>query len=296
MHELDERIADLYGLAPEDFVDARNALAKELRAQGERDAATEVSRLRRPTVAAWALNQVARRHPDAVAEIGEVGDELRRAQRRALSGVGADELRQAGARRRKVVERVASRADDALRDAGRTVTATVHQQVTETLEAATASEEVADALLRGQLERELSPDTGFGDIGALTLVPERPARPRTTEGKPSSAPKASDRATTRKRDDARARVDAAVTATRRAERDEQDAVAELDAAEHDADDAAAHVRELERALHDARVELDAARERVRDAKRERDIAQRSTAKARRAEDDARATLDVLDGE
>lgn len=290
----DERVSDLYALAPEQFVDARNALAKDLRAHGDGDGAKQVARLRRPTVAAWALNQVARRHPDAMAEIGEVGDELRHAQRRALSGVGADELRRAGARRRKVVERIASRADDVLREAGRAAGATVHQQVTETLEAATTSEEVADALLRGRLEREVAADSGFGEVGALSLVPERaPAKTAKAEKQKATSTAAPARRSSRERDAARGRVEAAAAATQRAERDEKDAVEELEAAEHDADDAAAQVQDLERALHDARIELDAARNRVRGAKRERDAAQRATVKARRAEDDARAALDGL---
>ncbi len=287
--DADERVSDLYALPPEQFVDARNALAKDLRAHGDTEGAKEVRGLRKPTVAAWALNQVARSHPDVLGEIADVAEELRRAQRRALSGVGAEELRQAGARRRKVIERVASRTKDVLRDAGRTVSAAVHQQVTETLEAATTSEDVAGALLRGRLEHEVAPGSGFGDIGALSIVPDR-APPAKKAAKPPA------RHASRERDAARERVEAAVAATRRAERDEDDAAAELAAAEHDADDAAGHVQQLERALHDARVELDAARDRVRDAKRERDAAQRATVKARRAEDDARAKADALDAE
>ncbi|MBA3302292.1 MAG: hypothetical protein H0U26_00295, partial [Acidimicrobiia bacterium] len=48
---MDERHASaLYELAPEEFVAAREALAKELVAEGDRAAAKEVRALRRPTV------------------------------------------------------------------------------------------------------------------------------------------------------------------------------------------------------------------------------------------------------
>src|SRR4051812_17139068 len=56
-------IDELYTVDPSEFVARRNALAKELRAAGDRDAAAEVSKLRRPTVVAAALNQLARRNP-----------------------------------------------------------------------------------------------------------------------------------------------------------------------------------------------------------------------------------------
>ena len=39
--------ADLYVLPPEEFTAARNALAKELKAAGDKDGAAEVSKLRR---------------------------------------------------------------------------------------------------------------------------------------------------------------------------------------------------------------------------------------------------------
>src|SRR5437588_11498493 len=90
-------IDELYTIDPSEFVARRNALAKELRAAGDRDAATTVSRLRRPTVVAWTLNQLARRDPAGISELVAVGDELTAAQRRARSGKGkgADALREA---------------------------------------------------------------------------------------------------------------------------------------------------------------------------------------------------------
>ncbi|MGH9179173.1 MAG: hypothetical protein ACRD0N_11565 [Acidimicrobiales bacterium] len=44
---------DLYALDPEEFTAARNELAKQLRAEGRRDHATAVGKLRRPSVTAW---------------------------------------------------------------------------------------------------------------------------------------------------------------------------------------------------------------------------------------------------
>ena len=47
-------IDELYGLPLEDFVAQRDALAKRLRADGDRDAAAAVKKLPKPTRAAWA--------------------------------------------------------------------------------------------------------------------------------------------------------------------------------------------------------------------------------------------------
>ena len=51
---------DLYGLPLDRFVAERGALAKALRADGRRDEASRVAALRKPSVAAWAVNQLAR--------------------------------------------------------------------------------------------------------------------------------------------------------------------------------------------------------------------------------------------
>ena len=54
---------ELFDLPPTEFIAARDALAKQLKADGDAGAAAEVKALRRPSVAAWAVNQVARRQP-----------------------------------------------------------------------------------------------------------------------------------------------------------------------------------------------------------------------------------------
>jgi hypothetical protein len=65
----DARIDELYGLPVGDFVAAREALARELRSAGRKDAAAAVHSLRRPTIVPWSINQVARTHADQVADL-----------------------------------------------------------------------------------------------------------------------------------------------------------------------------------------------------------------------------------
>src|SRR6266542_1500668 len=85
--DVDAEIGRLYELPPGEFVAARDELGRRLRAQppDDRAAAERVRGLRRPTVAAWAVNQVARRHAELVAELVESGDRLHQAQRGAIA-------------------------------------------------------------------------------------------------------------------------------------------------------------------------------------------------------------------
>src|SRR4051812_39551314 len=75
---------DLYGLPLEEFTPARDALAKELKAAGRKDEAAEVKSLRKPSLAAWALNRAAREHADAIERLRAAGADLRAAQDEAL--------------------------------------------------------------------------------------------------------------------------------------------------------------------------------------------------------------------
>ena len=70
----------------EEFTAARNDLAKELRNDGEEAAADWVKGLPKPSRAAWLVNQLSVRKADEVAELLELGRELRAAQEEMLAG------------------------------------------------------------------------------------------------------------------------------------------------------------------------------------------------------------------
>ena len=113
---------DLYGLPLEEFTPARDALAKELKAAGHKDEAAEVKRLRKPSLAAWALNRVARDHPEAIGQLREAGADLRAAQDEALSG-DAGRLRDTGRALADEISRVSALAAEVLQSAGRPASA-----------------------------------------------------------------------------------------------------------------------------------------------------------------------------
>ena len=78
--------AELFGVRPEEFVAARGAAVKRLRAAKARDAAAEVAGWRRPSVADWALNLAAREAESPVAAFLEAAAAARDAQAAALAG------------------------------------------------------------------------------------------------------------------------------------------------------------------------------------------------------------------
>ncbi len=169
-------VRDLYRGAPEGFIAARDALAKRFRDEGRDGDAAEVKKLRRPTVAAWALDRLADDAPDAIGELLDSGAELARAQRATLSGRDPQALRDATTTRRELVARLTEMAAEVLRDADRSPDAHV-EDIRGTLEAASVDEAVAERLRAGTLDKTVQPSAGFGDLTGLQLVSRRDDEP-----------------------------------------------------------------------------------------------------------------------
>jgi hypothetical protein len=166
-----KRADDLYGLPLEEFVSARDTLARELRKAGKTDAADEVKALRKPSVSAWTVNQLARRHPQELKALVKAGDGLRKAQRGAVSGRGAEALRTATRAHRDRLDDLTAAARHELDAAGPTL-----QRVVQTLRAASVDKEASKRLLAGTLTEDVEP-AGFGSL--LAAVPEpKPRRAR----------------------------------------------------------------------------------------------------------------------
>ncbi len=171
-----DRLRDLFGVPPAEFVAARDALAKELRA-GRREAeASEVASLRRPTAPVWAVNQLARRAP---AEVEELLDSSERVQKAQLRGAGGDELRSAMAGQRAALAKLERGAEQVLRGAGLQASPGAIRTVQSTLQAAaTGSREMRERLRNGTMREALEP-AGFDALLSAGIAPARraPARP-----------------------------------------------------------------------------------------------------------------------
>ncbi|MFL6239926.1 MAG: hypothetical protein ACJ735_10610 [Actinomycetes bacterium] len=181
--DLDPVAAELYRLAPEEFTAARDARAAELKAAGRVALATQVRGLRKPTQGAWVVNLLARERPDELAQLLDLGTSLRVAQA-ALQG---DELRRLSAQRAQVVAALAREATGLARSAGRSLGAAVQREVEQTLEAALADPDAAEAVRAGRLSSALS-YAGFGTPAEEGAVPKR-ATARRAGAEPSPRPK-----------------------------------------------------------------------------------------------------------
>jgi hypothetical protein len=127
---------ELYGLPLREFVPARDALAKRLRSEGRREDAAEVAKLRRPSVGAWAVNQLMRTQRRASGELLEAGDALLEEQAGVLAGRRrAADLRAAAERHRAAVGALRAQAAGLLDERGRGPSAQTLERVGETLHA-----------------------------------------------------------------------------------------------------------------------------------------------------------------
>ena len=178
---------DLYALPPGEFTRARDERAKALRKEGKREEADAVKALRKPTVAAWALNQLARRRAKGVERLLAAGEELRAAQEELLAGGDRKAFQSAAAKERDEVAGLAGEAAELAAEAGERPTPALREKISETLHAAALDEETGEELRAGRLVRERAAIGGFG--GMTAAPPPARGRERTApkEGKAGSA-------------------------------------------------------------------------------------------------------------
>jgi hypothetical protein len=262
-----EVVDELYGAPLDDFIAQRDARAKELR-KGDRSAADAVKRLRKPSVSAWAVNQLSRRVPEDVEALLAAGEALRQAQ---LGGGDRDAIRAAARDEREAVDRLVGGAAEALRSGGRKPSEAVLEEVRATLHAAALDDEARD-LIRGGVLTEARAAAGLGGFGTAAAPAAPSPRPRRAKGKDAAAErKGADDDAERKRAaeaaerkrvaERRERIAAARSALREAERAAKEADRAVAAAE----------RELETARDDAeaaRAQADRRREQLEAAERD----------------------------
>ncbi len=174
----EDAAALLYALPPTEFVAERYAVAKAARAAGNRELAAQVTALRRPTTAAWAVNAVVRSVRDEVEELVALGDRLRGV---AAAGDGPA-MRALSQQRKALIQRLVDIADTASRSAGAPLSAAARAEVDSTLTAAAAEPGAAASVLSGRLETPLH-------YAGLGFAPA-PAPPRVDEAQEAQGGKA----------------------------------------------------------------------------------------------------------
>ncbi|OQQ27076.1 hypothetical protein A4U94_21250 [Prescottella equi] len=168
MTNVDQVADELYALDPSGFVAARTTRVAEAKASKDREAATAIARLKKPTVVGWAVNLLARELPDEVDAVLALGDALQRAQRR----LDAETLRGLTEQRQRLVRSLTTRAQKLVHEHGRALNESALREVSQTLHAAMADRELADTVRRGRLLGAAT-YSGFGPSG-LEAVEDRP--------------------------------------------------------------------------------------------------------------------------
>jgi hypothetical protein len=156
--------AGLYHGPLEDFVARRTALARELRSN-DPDAASAAGKLRKPPVAAWAVDQLAVDDPTLMAELLAAGADARDAQRNVAAGIESrEDLLAVTARLRDRVDAAARASAQVLERAGHGPSDETGRRIRATLlAAATGGAADRKALWTGTLDRDLDA-AGFGGV------------------------------------------------------------------------------------------------------------------------------------
>ncbi|MGH3899472.1 MAG: hypothetical protein ACRDTA_14775 [Pseudonocardiaceae bacterium] len=177
---VDDVAAELYAVEPSAFVAARTEAARTAREVGDRELAAAIEQLRRPALAAWALNLLARDDVAGLARLVALGEELREAQQQ-LRG---ETLQRLSRERHEVLATLTRRARKLAADAGHPIGAEAAHQVEQTLGAALADPGAAQEVRAGRLVTPLS-YAGFGPaVGSMPAVARSERAQPAHRGKP----------------------------------------------------------------------------------------------------------------
>lgn len=298
---LDDDLDDLYGVAPEQFTARRKELAAAAKKRGDANDAKAIAAARKPTAAAWVVNQLVRADPSAPTRLSDLSEGLRAAH----AEMDGPRIRELTTAQRKLVHELVHSAFEAADVAD--PSAAMRDDVTNTLQAAIADPEVAERLGRLAKAEQFS---GFGDFGGFAAgVPEAAARkapksspaktapakaaPAASRTKPKPAPPkpnpAEVRAARRTRDKAAKEAKAAEAASAKAAADVDDVKATLASARR-------RYEKLLESLHAAEREVDAADEDLKAAQRSAGKAAERVEAADTALAEAEQALAKLEGD
>jgi hypothetical protein len=240
----------LFEAPPDEFVTERDELVRSLKEEGQDDLAAEAKALRKPTLPAWALNQLARRRRKNLQALLAASRDLRGAQR----GGDPEKLRRLAQRRRELILTLTEAAGEIVAEQG-TPTDASRRAIEVTLESASADPGASEELLRGRLARPLELATGFDALGGLAAVPG------TGGGEPDQASKArAESRLQRTLDEARRRLEDA-------EKDLRRAVMRAESLDAEAERVAARAREARADIAARRAARNEAKQKVRKAER-----------------------------
>jgi hypothetical protein len=250
---LERELDALYQLPLDQFTSARDKLAKRLRTDGQAEQAKQVKALRKPSVAVWLVNRLVREDELDVQRLLKAGESLAKTQAKVVQGQSPEAFLDARQEEGRALERLARAAQRLAESEG--VGRSAIDRATQTLRAASLTDEGRRLLKQGRLTEELQPP-GFEALAGMNLAPpkrqsERPSAQTATQGDLRRALKEARESLHGLRAEERELRSAARTAARTAERAEAEARRkreEADQAQADADDARVRVEAAEAEL------------------------------------------------
>jgi hypothetical protein len=169
--DVEAELDRLFELRPEEFVAARNDLATRVKDEGDRERADEIKRLRKPTLAVWIVNRLARERELDVQRLAKAGEALMHGQ-----GGAKDEREE---EQRTLARLVQAAHDIAAREK---IGSGAVDRAIETLRAAALLDEERDLLRRARLAEELEPP-GLEALAALASSAPPARRARRSDGR-----------------------------------------------------------------------------------------------------------------
>lgn len=163
--KLDDDIDALFKLALPEFTGARNDLAARLKREGRANDANLVKALAKPSVSAWAVNQLYWKHREAFDRLLATSQHIRQAQSSQTAGRIAD-MRGSLDARSEALTQLTDLATVLLRDAGNSPTPDTLHRITTTLEALSAYATLSGGPTHGRLTQDVDPP-GFGSLASL---------------------------------------------------------------------------------------------------------------------------------
>ncbi|WP_328945935.1 hypothetical protein OG259_35340 [Streptomyces sp. NBC_00250] len=290
--DVEEVAEELYGLRPAEFVSRRDAYVARAREAKDAKAAKAIAALRRPSLAAWAANLLARRREEEAQQFLLLGEALREAHRT----LDAERLRTASRQRQQLIAALARTAAALAGEAGQPLSDTVLHEIEQTLHGVLADEEIAGQWSQGRLVKVPEAAVGFAEVAPEATPPRRTAPPPPEPPAPKQKPGRGESDARRLRDLERARTAAeqAEAEVVRRERELAEAREARRAAGETAGEAADRVRTLQTDLREARQAERETAAAATTAGKAATTAERSLREARRAAEQAAVAVQRLE--
>jgi len=179
----------LFSVPLKGFIEERRRVVTQLKAAGQAQQAKEVDKFAKPTVSAWATNQLAHRDPKLIEELAGVASRLRKVQ---LHGGGNKEgdsgYGDAVARQREILKKLRADAEEVLTSSGHAASPQVVERIVRNLREGVADEATRDTVARGRLSEDLEAVDFAALVGQATTTGSHAGRASVRAKDPPARP------------------------------------------------------------------------------------------------------------